>query len=105
MESIKIEFNKSVINTYCPVSLTELCKVFNCKRHGAHLKIKLGTNIKNIWPDDEGNFSIPSKATMAYLIAVEKESNDDDDDEYETETFISNNKSNGRRGNSAFASS
>ena len=107
MESkIKIEFNNIVIRTCLPVSLHELCTVFNCRENGAHLKVKLGSNVKLIWPYEQKIFSIPPKATIAYLIAVEDKDMDSDEDKTyskrSTETYSSN-KFKGRRGNAALS--
>ncbi|XP_066935448.1 uncharacterized protein [Clytia hemisphaerica] len=122
MEPIKVHFNEEVINTYRPISVTELVKAFQCKRAGAHLKVRLGTNVRDLWPDEDGNFLIPPKASVVRLVAFEDRNifnddldddkeqknkkskvrsivdDDDDDKEYKTK------KSKGRRGNSSLPS-
>ena len=104
MESkIKIEYNNKIIRTYHPVSLNELCTVFNCRENGAHLKVKLGSNVKLIWPDQQKMFSTPPKATSAYLIAKEDKDLDLDEDDALTETPTETHRNNlkARRGNAA----
>ena len=99
MESIKIEFNNKFIFTFNPVNLIELVRLFKIRKNGAHFKVKVGNDVRNVWPDENGNFMIPPRTSVCHLIAMEE-----DEEESNNEPSSNSFPRHARRGNSAFSS-